>query len=172
MRLGYGSGWIDAMVLSAGSAMASKRWPALRPPARTMAPAAATGTTLPAWRERSSTTSADHRLNEIYPDKRLGQAALRAAKPGAFPLGARGSGRAVKQGWFFGCGATLRTGRRVPPDRRHQDRRGIRPGCPLFAIHPARDRPSIRDCGSKSAPATAIDAAVRVSPHCQICYIV
>jgi hypothetical protein len=53
---------------------------------------------LPAWRERSSTTSAGHRLNEIYPDKRLGQAALRAAKPGVFPLGAQGCGRAVMQG--------------------------------------------------------------------------
>jgi len=31
------------------------------------------------------------RLNEIYPDKRLGQAAYRAAEPGRFPLGATGA---------------------------------------------------------------------------------
>lgn len=46
-----------------------------------------------------------HRLNEIYPDKRLGQAALHAVRPGIFPLGAQGAGRMAMQGWFFGCGA-------------------------------------------------------------------
>ena len=46
-----------------------------------------------------------HRLNEIYPDKRLGQAALHAVRPGVFPLGAQGAGRMAMQGSFFGCGA-------------------------------------------------------------------
>jgi L-aminopeptidase/D-esterase-like protein len=46
-----------------------------------------------------------HRLNEIYPDKRLGQAALHAVRPGIFPLGTQGAGRMALQGWFFGCGA-------------------------------------------------------------------
>jgi 6-aminohexanoate-oligomer endohydrolase len=32
------------------------------------------------------------RANAIYPDKELGRAALRAARPGVFPLGARGAG--------------------------------------------------------------------------------
>jgi L-aminopeptidase/D-esterase-like protein len=45
------------------------------------------------------------RLNEIYPDKRLAQAALRAARPGLFPLGAQGAGRMAMQGSFFGCNA-------------------------------------------------------------------
>lgn len=45
------------------------------------------------------------RLNEIYPDKRLAQAAFRAAKPGIFPLGAYGAGRFARTGYFFGCGA-------------------------------------------------------------------
>lgn len=45
------------------------------------------------------------RLNEIYPDKRLAQAALRAARPGVFPLGATGAGRFAMTGGFFGCGA-------------------------------------------------------------------
>lgn len=43
------------------------------------------------------------RLNEIYPDKRLAQAAFRAAKTGSFPLGAYGAGRFAKSGGFFGC---------------------------------------------------------------------
>jgi L-aminopeptidase/D-esterase-like protein len=44
----------------------------------------------------------NHRLNEIYPDKRLAQAALHALRPGVFPLGAQGAGRMAMQGGFFG----------------------------------------------------------------------
>ncbi|MBS0394777.1 MAG: P1 family peptidase [Proteobacteria bacterium] len=47
----------------------------------------------------------DRRLNEIYPDKRLAQAALRAARPGLFPLGAHGAGRSARHGGLFGCNA-------------------------------------------------------------------
>lgn len=45
------------------------------------------------------------RLNEIYPDKRLAQAAFRAAKTGEFPLGAHGAGRSTITGGLFGCHA-------------------------------------------------------------------
>ena len=45
------------------------------------------------------------RLNEIYPDKRLAQAAFRAAEPGRFQLGAAGAGRSAMTGYFFGCNA-------------------------------------------------------------------
>lgn len=38
------------------------------------------------------------RDNKIYPDKALGRAALRAARPGIFPLGARGAGRSAGVG--------------------------------------------------------------------------
>ncbi len=42
------------------------------------------------------------RDNWIYPDKALGRAALRAAKPGVFPLGARGAGRSATCGkWLL-----------------------------------------------------------------------
>jgi L-aminopeptidase/D-esterase-like protein len=43
-----------------------------------------------------------HRSNTIYPDKELGRAALAAVRPGLFPLGARGAGRCVHVGKFFG----------------------------------------------------------------------
>ena len=43
-----------------------------------------------------------HRPNAIYPDKELGRAALRAARPGRFPPGARGAGRSLHVGKFFG----------------------------------------------------------------------
>jgi L-aminopeptidase/D-esterase-like protein len=42
------------------------------------------------------------RPTRIYPDLALGQAALRAAQPGVFPLGARGAGRAARCGSAFG----------------------------------------------------------------------
>ncbi len=45
------------------------------------------------------------RLNEIYPDKRLAQAAFRAAKPGVFRIGAAGAGRMAKTGGVFNCRA-------------------------------------------------------------------
>jgi len=45
------------------------------------------------------------RLNEIYPDKKLAQAAFRAAQTGAFPLGAQGAGRFAKSGGILGCNA-------------------------------------------------------------------
>ena len=42
------------------------------------------------------------RANWIYPDKTLGRAALRAAKPNIFPLGARGAGRSATCGkWLL-----------------------------------------------------------------------
>lgn len=45
------------------------------------------------------------RLNEIYPDKALAQAAFRGAREGFFPQGAHGAGRMAKFGGFFGCNA-------------------------------------------------------------------
>jgi 6-aminohexanoate-oligomer endohydrolase len=41
------------------------------------------------------------RENGVYPDKALGRAALRAARAGAFPLGARGAGRSATVGKTF-----------------------------------------------------------------------
>jgi 6-aminohexanoate-oligomer endohydrolase len=42
------------------------------------------------------------RDNAVYPDKELGREALRAARPGRFPLGARGAGRSATVGKTFG----------------------------------------------------------------------
>jgi L-aminopeptidase/D-esterase-like protein len=41
------------------------------------------------------------RDNAVYPDKDLGRAALRAARPGVFPLGTRGAGRSATAGKLF-----------------------------------------------------------------------
>jgi L-aminopeptidase/D-esterase-like protein len=45
----------------------------------------------------------DRRLNEIYPDKRLAQAAFRAAQPGVFRTGSAGAGRMAMTGFILGC---------------------------------------------------------------------
>jgi 6-aminohexanoate-oligomer endohydrolase len=42
------------------------------------------------------------RENTVYPDATLGRAALRAAREGVFPLGARGAGRSATVGKTFG----------------------------------------------------------------------
>jgi len=42
------------------------------------------------------------RDNAVYPDKELGRAALRSARAGVFPLGARGAGRSATAGKLFG----------------------------------------------------------------------
>jgi L-aminopeptidase/D-esterase-like protein len=42
------------------------------------------------------------RDNAVYPDKELGRAALRSAREGVFPLGARGAGRSATVGKTFG----------------------------------------------------------------------
>lgn len=41
------------------------------------------------------------RESSVYPDKELGRAALRAARPGVFPIGARGAGRSATAGKLF-----------------------------------------------------------------------
>jgi 6-aminohexanoate-oligomer endohydrolase len=41
------------------------------------------------------------RDNAVYPDKDLGRAALRAARPGVFPVGRRGAGRSATAGKVF-----------------------------------------------------------------------
>jgi L-aminopeptidase/D-esterase-like protein len=48
------------------------------------------------------------RESRVYPDHSLGRAALRAARPGHFPLGARGAGRSA------GCGGILDFARGEP----------------------------------------------------------
>lgn len=47
----------------------------------------------------------DRRLNEIYPDKMLAQAAYRNAQPGVFRVGSAGAGRSAKSGGLFDLNA-------------------------------------------------------------------
>jgi len=105
LRLGYGRPFTDAIVFSGGSAYGEETITAV-----------ATGLKDDGIRSGDFTEVAvvpgaiiydfgGRRFNEIYPDKRLAQAALHALRPGVFPLGAQGAGRMAMQGSYFGCDA-------------------------------------------------------------------
>jgi L-aminopeptidase/D-esterase-like protein len=105
LRLGYSRPFGDAIVFSGGSAYGEETITAV-----------ATGLKDDGVRSGDFTDVAivpgaiiydfgGRRLNEIYPDKRLAQAAFRAVRPGVFPLGAQGAGRMAMQGGYFGCNA-------------------------------------------------------------------
>jgi L-aminopeptidase/D-esterase-like protein len=103
LRLGYDAPRLDAIVFSGGSAYGEEAVTA------TMTGLKDTGLRSGAWDNIANAAGAiiydfgGRRLNDIYPDKRLAQAALHALRPGVFPLGAQGAGRMAMQGGFFGC---------------------------------------------------------------------
>lgn len=103
LRLGYNLPEVDTVVFSGGS------WYGLESTTAAATALKDDGERSGNWDNVSLSVGAiiydfgDRRLNEIYPDKRLAQAALRAAQPGVFPLGGQGAGRSARTGQFFGC---------------------------------------------------------------------
>jgi L-aminopeptidase/D-esterase-like protein len=105
LRLGYGRPFTDAIVFSGGSAYGEEAITAVATGLKD------DGIRSGDWTDVGFAAGAiiydfgGRRFNEIYPDKRLAQAALRAVRPGLFPLGAQGAGRMAMQGGYFGCDA-------------------------------------------------------------------
>ena len=105
LRLGYDGQFMDAIVLSGGSTPGEEAITSI------MGALMDAGTHSGAWDALPTSAGAiiydyrDHRLSDIYPDKRLALAALNSVRPGAFPLGAQGAGRAASQGSLFDCAA-------------------------------------------------------------------
>jgi L-aminopeptidase/D-esterase-like protein len=105
LRLGYDLPELDAVVFAGGS------WYGLEATTAVASALKEDGTRDGHWTNLALSVGAiiydlgERRLNEILPDKRLAQAALRAARPGVFPLGAQGAGRLAKTGGLFGCNA-------------------------------------------------------------------
>lgn len=105
LRLGWATRELDAVVFAGGS------WYGLEDTTAVATALKDDGIRDGLWDNLSLAVGAiiydlgDRRLNEIYPDKRLAQAAYRAARPGVFPLGAHGAGRLAKTGGLFGCNA-------------------------------------------------------------------
>ncbi|MSP83822.1 MAG: peptidase S58 DmpA [Alphaproteobacteria bacterium] len=102
LKLGYDFPNLDAVTIAGGS------WYGLAASAGVAAELKRGGRKSGDWRNLANVAGAivydlgDRRLNEIHPDERLGAAALAAARPGRFPLGAQGAGRIVMQGSYFG----------------------------------------------------------------------
>ena len=105
LRLGWATRELDAVVFAGGS------WYGLESTTAVATALKDDGVRNGDWDNLSLSVGAiiydlgDRRLNELYPDKRLAQAALRAARPGVFPLGAQGAGRFAKSGGLYGCNA-------------------------------------------------------------------
>lgn len=105
LRLGWALPELDAVVFAGGS------WYGLEATTAVTTALKDDGVRDGGWTNLSLAVGAivydfgERRLNEIYPDKRLAQAALRAARPGIFPLGAQGAGRFTRSGSVFGCNA-------------------------------------------------------------------
>jgi len=104
LRLGYEEPKVDAIVFAGGSAYGEEAITAVATGLKD------DGVYGGDWKNVALVTGAiiydffGRRLNEVYPDKRLAQAALHALRPGVFPLGAQGAGRMAMQGAFFGWG--------------------------------------------------------------------
>jgi L-aminopeptidase/D-esterase-like protein len=104
LRLGYEQPSLDAVVFSGGSAYGEEAITAVATGLKDE------GAYSGDWDNVALVAGAiiydfsGRRLNEIYPDKRLAQAALRDLRSGVFPLGAQGAGRMAMQGAFFGSG--------------------------------------------------------------------
>lgn len=105
LRLGYEVPKLDAIVLSGGS------WYGLEATTAVATALKDDGLRDARWGNVALAVGSiiydfgDRRLNEVYPDKKLAQAAFRAARPGVFPLGAYGAGRMAKSGGYFNCNA-------------------------------------------------------------------
>jgi L-aminopeptidase/D-esterase-like protein len=105
LRLGYETPDLDTVVFAGGS------WYGLEATTAVASALKDDGLRDGGWMSLALSVGAiiydlgDRRLNEIYPDKRLAQAAFRAARPGQFALGAHGAGRLAKSGGYFGCNA-------------------------------------------------------------------
>ena len=101
LRLGYDQPTVRAIFFTGGSSYG------LEAASGIMAELLALRSNRTAWEMIPTVTGAvvfdfRGRNNPIHPDKELGRAALRAAREGRFPLGARGAGRLVNVGKFYG----------------------------------------------------------------------
>jgi L-aminopeptidase/D-esterase-like protein len=105
LRLGYNTPDLDAVVFSGGS------WYGLENVTAVGTALKDDGTRTGAWDSVALSVGAiiydygDRRLNEIYPDKTLAQAAYHSAETGVFRNGSAGAGRFTRTGDFFGCKA-------------------------------------------------------------------
>lgn len=102
LRLGYDSRWVDAISFAGGSAYGLEAASGVSAEIRAIRENAGEWGNIVIVPGAIIFDLGPRRFNTIYPDKELGRAALRAARPGRFPLGAYGAGRFATQGSYFG----------------------------------------------------------------------
>ena len=102
LRLAYGDRWVDAISFAGGSAYGLEVATGVSAGIREMRENAGDWGNIVIVPGAIIFDLAPRRFNTIYPDKELGRAALRAARPGRYPLGAQGAGRFATQGSYFG----------------------------------------------------------------------
>lgn len=101
LRLGYETPFVDAIVFAGGSAYGLEAADGVRAELLTTGKRG-TGFDDVAIVPGAIVFDFLGRTNSVYPDKHLGRASLRAARPGRFFQGARGAGRHVSVGKYFG----------------------------------------------------------------------
>ncbi|HEV2131673.1 MAG TPA: P1 family peptidase [Longimicrobiaceae bacterium] len=101
LRLAYESSFVDAISFAGGSSYGLGAASGVALEIRDLRAASGDWGAIPTVPGAIIFDLAPRRFNTIVPDEALGRAALRAAQPGRFPLGARGAGRfAMQAGWF------------------------------------------------------------------------
>ena len=102
LRLAYDDRWVDAISFAGGSAYGLEAATGVSAEIRAMRENAGDWGNIVIVPGAIIFDLGPRRFNTIYPDKELGRAAARAARPGRFPLGAYGAGRFATQGSYFG----------------------------------------------------------------------
>ncbi len=119
LRLGYESAFVDAISFAGGSSYGLAAAAGVAAELRDRRGSGDWGTiaTVPG---AIIFDLGDRRFTTVTPDEALGRAALRAARPGRFPLGPRGAGRFATHSSYFGARQHSGQGgafRRVGPTR-------------------------------------------------------
>ena len=102
LRLAYDDRWVDAISFAGGSAYGLEAAAGVSAEIRSMRENAGDWGNIVIVPGAIIFDLGPRRFNTIYPDKELGRAAVRSARPGRFPLGAHGAGRFATQGSYFG----------------------------------------------------------------------
>lgn len=102
LRQGYDEAYVDAIVLTGGSAYGLAAVAGVAEEIKSRSPDPGDWNNVAVVPGAVIFDLGDRRYDAVTPDVALGRAALRAAVPGRFPLGAHGAGRFAMQGSYFG----------------------------------------------------------------------
>lgn len=101
LRLGYETRYTNAIALSGGSAYGLGAATGVAQEIKTLLDDPGWWTSIPVVSGAIIFDLGGRRYNAVTPDERLGRAAIRAGRPGFFPLGAQGAGRFAMQGGYY-----------------------------------------------------------------------